>query len=146
MNSTANRVVTLLLLPLIGHAQSVDLVISTGSAETTSTPSVSQDDHLGRFSAVLLKAACDSTEITRENGTHSMLSVERKQKLERGIDEAYLAAHRASAEDVTNLQDGTDRVYRIKTSLGVNVCLNWRDLDRFNSSKGKTLFVAACNR
>lgn len=67
-------------------------------------------------------------------------------QLARGIDAAYVKAHVQPIEDVTTLHDGTDRIYRMKTSMGVNMCLNWRDVDRFDPGKGKALYVLACNR
>ncbi|WP_141829685.1 hypothetical protein [Herbaspirillum sp. SJZ107] len=69
-----------------------------------------------------------------------------KTQLARDIDAAYAKAHSAPAEDVTTALDGSDKVIRIKTPLGANVCLNWRDVDRFNAGKGKRVFVLACNR
>jgi hypothetical protein len=67
-------------------------------------------------------------------------------KLERAIEDAYVGAHRPTAEDVTTAMDGTDRITRIRTPYGANLCLNWRDVDRFNPGKRKTVFVTACNR
>jgi len=67
-------------------------------------------------------------------------------QLARDIEAAYLKKHRPTAEDVTTGLDGTDKVVRIRTPLGANVCLNWRDVDRFNPGKGKRVFVLACNR
>lgn len=69
-----------------------------------------------------------------------------KAQLARDIDAAYMKAHSAAAEDVTTGFDGSDKVFRIRTPLGANVCLNWRDVDRFNAGKGKRIFVLACNR
>lgn len=67
-------------------------------------------------------------------------------QLARDIEAAYIKKHRPTAEDVTKGLDGTDKVVRIRTPLGANVCLNWRDVDRFNPGKGKQVFVVACNR
>jgi len=69
-----------------------------------------------------------------------------KTQFARDIDAAYMKAHSVPAEDVTTTLDGSDKVFRIKTPLGANVCLNWRDVDRFNAGKGKRVFVLACNR
>lgn len=67
-------------------------------------------------------------------------------KLARDIEAAYIEKHRPAAEDVTTALDGTDKVTRIRTSLGTNLCLNYRDVDRFNPGKGKRVFVLACNQ
>ena len=88
----------------------------------------------------------DRGHVPNRTGEEKPLRNARQQQLEHGIDDAYVEAHRAPVEEVTNAQDGTDRVYRIKTPYGVNACLNWRDVDRFNKGKGKALFVGACNR
>ena len=67
-------------------------------------------------------------------------------QLARGFEAAWVKAHAESAEDVTTAFDGDDRVTRIRTPLGANLCLNWRDVDRTNPAKGKAVFVLVCNR
>lgn len=70
----------------------------------------------------------------------------REAPLGRSFDDAYGEAHRPLTESVTTGHDGNDRVFRIKTPLGVNLCMNYRDLDRFSPKKGKTVFLLACSR
>jgi len=146
MSSKVNRLAALFLLPLVARAQSVPSNSTSIPTETASKPAVSKYETVAPISAVLLETIRHSSEANLGNAPGGMLGAAHKQELEQGIDEAYLEAHRTPAEDVTNLQDGTDRVYRIKTSLGLNVCLNYRDKDRFDPGKGKTIFAGVCNR
>jgi hypothetical protein len=82
----------------------------------------------------------------RDNTAGPALRSDTQTRLARGIEAAWEKAHGRSAEDVTTAFDGNDIVTRIRTPLGTNLCLNWRDIDRFSSAKGKAVFVTACNR
>jgi hypothetical protein len=87
-----------------------------------------------------------ASQLNKERATDQTLQSVSQAKLARDIDAAYMEKHRPPAEDVTTGLDGTDKVTRIRTSLGANICLNYRDVDRFNPGKGKRVFVLACNR
>lgn len=84
--------------------------------------------------------------LNKERTTDQTFQSASQAKLARDIEAAYKDKHRPLAEDVTTGLDGTDKVTRIRTSLGANLCLNYRDVDRFNAGKGKRVFVLACNR
>jgi hypothetical protein len=79
-------------------------------------------------------------------GGAPVLRSERQARIDRAFENAYAAAHTTLAEDVTKPWDGTDAVFRIKTPFGTNLCMNWREKNRFVPTKGKTTFVGACNR
>ena len=82
----------------------------------------------------------------RESGAVQAFRSGPQGQLARGIEAAHAKAHAEAYEDVTTASDGTDRVMRVKTSTGVNLCLNWRDVDRLDPGKGKAVFMLACNR
>jgi hypothetical protein len=86
------------------------------------------------------------TQLTEKRGASDALRAAPQGQLARGIEAAHVGARPRLAEDVTTAYDGTDKVYRIKTSRGPNICLNWRDVNRFDPGRGKAVFVMACNR
>lgn len=96
--------------------------------------------------AALLDSQQPAVDGHRENRAVQAFRSGPQGQLARGIEAAHATAHAEAYEDVTTAFDGTDRVVRIKTALGVNLCLNWRDVDRLDPGKGKTVFVLACNR
>jgi hypothetical protein len=96
--------------------------------------------------AALLDSEQPAVDGHRENGAVQAFRSGQQGQLARGIEAAHAKAHADAYEDVTTASDGTDRIVRIKTALGVNMCLNWRDVDRFDPGKGKAVFVLACNR
>jgi hypothetical protein len=87
-----------------------------------------------------------ASQLNKERATDQTFQSVSQAKLARDMEAAYMEKHRPPAEDVTTGLDGTDKVTRIRTSLGANICLNYRDVDRFNPGKGKRVFVLACNR
>lgn len=96
--------------------------------------------------AQAVRTAQFALELNKERGAWRRYKSGRQALLERGIDEAWVAAHRSALEEVTTAADGEDRVYRIKTPYGVNICLSWRDVARLATGSPKGLFVMACNR
>jgi hypothetical protein len=86
------------------------------------------------------------TQLHEKSGASDALRAAPQGQLARGIEAAHVGARPRLAEDVTTAQDGTDKVYRITTSRGTNMCLNWRDVNRFDPGRGKAVFVVACNR
>jgi len=86
------------------------------------------------------------SKLNKERVTDQTFQSVSQAKLARDMEAAYMEKHRPPAEDVTTRLDGTDKVTRIRTPLGANLCLNYRDVDRFNAGKGKRVFVLACNR
>jgi hypothetical protein len=86
------------------------------------------------------------TQLTEKSAASDALRAAPQGQLARGIEAAHVGARPRLAEDVTTAQDGTDRVVRIKTARGPNICLNWRDVNRFDPGRGKAVFVMACNR
>jgi hypothetical protein len=133
MKSAVNRSVALLLLwgTLDARAQA-----SSQPVKPSPLP----------LSGTLPGTAQVAPELNKERATDQTFESASQAKLARGIEAAYLEKHRPPAEDVTTALDGTDKVTRIRTSLGANLCLNYRDIDRFNPGKGKRVFVLACNR
>ena len=98
------------------------------------------------WQAARLDAIRAAAQLTEKSGASDALRAAPQGQLARGIDAAYAGARPQLAEDVTTAQDGTDKVFRIRTSRGANVCLNWRDVNRFDPGRGKAVFVVACNR
>jgi len=86
------------------------------------------------------------TQLTEKRGASDAWRAAPQGQLARGIEAAHVGGSPRLAEDVTTAYDGTDKVYRIKTSRGPNICLNWRDVNRFDPGRGKAVFVVACNR
>lgn len=133
MKSAGNRSVALLLL----------WVMLDAGAEPSSQPVKPSPVPL---SGTLSDTAQVTRELKTERATDQTFQSVSQAKLARDIEAAYIEKHRPPAEDVTTGLDGTDKVTRIRTSLGANLCLNYRDVDRFNAGKGKRVFVLACNR
>lgn len=132
MNSVVNCSVAALILSVTSQGGSVPPALSSVEAPPASwgaTPSDTAQLPLPRDSGVSQ---------TFRSGTQAQLA--------RGIEAAWAKAHAHSAEDVTTALDGDDRVTRIRTPLGANLCLNWRDVDRTNPGKGKAMFTFVCNR
>jgi hypothetical protein len=98
------------------------------------------------WQAARLYTIPEDTQLTEKRGPSDALRAAPQGQLARGIEAAHVGARPRLAEDVTTAYDGTDKVYRIKTSWGTNMCLNWRDVNRFDPGRGKALFVLACNR
>ena len=97
-------------------------------------------------SGTLPDTAQPASQLNKERAADQTFQSASQAKLARDIEAAYREKHRPTAEDVTTSLDGTDKVTRIRTPLGTNLCLNYRDVDRFNPGKGKRVFVLACNR
>jgi len=98
------------------------------------------------LSETLTDTAQAASRLSKERAADQTLQSASQAQLARDIDAAYTKKHGPTAEDVTTGLDGTDKVFRIRTPLGANLCLNYRDVDRFNAGKGKRVFVLACNR
>lgn len=73
---------------------------------------------------VPLAAPSPPLELNGDSGAGKTSGYGSQSQLARGIDAAYVKAHAQPIEDVTTPLDGTDRIYRMKTSMGVNMCLN----------------------
>lgn len=134
MNPVLNHSVALLFLWIILDAR----------AEPSSLPSVKPSPVSS--SETLADAAQLAPKLNGERVPGQTFQSMPQAQLARDIEAAYTKAHSAPAEEVTTGLDGTDKVFRIRTPLGANLCLNWRDVDRFNAGKGKSVFVLACNR
>jgi hypothetical protein len=132
MTSLAICTFTLLVVPIMLQAGA--------------TPPLPLPDPPALLPPALMVTATPSFDSTAERSAGKTNWSASQGQLARGIEAAYTKAHAPPAEEVTSNFDGADRVYRIKTSSGVNMCLNWRDVDRFDPGKGKALFVLACNR